>query len=455
MNFKSFYDKNILLFFLILFSGSVAYSIIIPMIRIIEENLQFNYLGTVEAIFILVSTFSLFFWGYVSDKYSRKLILIIGFTIVIVSNFLIIFVNSIELFTVLRISMGIGLGTISPVSYSLASDFIKINERSTVLGGSSVATISGSGIGIILGGIFGSIDWKIPFILIASFFLLVIIIFLYEKEPTRGKEEPELKEILNHTNIDNEKIPVINKKALLLIFKRKTNLSMIFQGTFALIPSATLNYYLISYLTDSHYDGLNIPLIWATILGLSSASGRIFGFLIWGYLGDYLHAKLQNIRVKVIIVTLTMGIQIPIIILAFFSPLPVYSSSNGNITLFLFGSFTFISFMMIFFVGTLMGGASGPNRRSLSFDINEPEVRGSISSLFTFSDQIGASIGIFIASILIPILGYSEVFIILVLFGYGIAMILWIPSIFSVEKDSKNLRTSMKDRAVDLSNNNL
>lgn len=449
MNLRSFYEKNILFFFLVLFSGSIAYSIIIPLISRLEENFNFIYIGTIEAFFIAISTLSLFIWGYISDKYSRKLILNIGFSVVIFSNLLMVFVNNIELYTIFRFSMGIGLGTISPVSYSLAGDYIKINERSTVLGGSSVATISGSGIGIIIGSIFGAIDWRIPFLLIAIFYLLVLILFFKEKEPIRGEQEPELKEIIKQRHKKQIKIPVINYKTLFSIFKRNTNLSMITQGIFALIPSATLNYYLISFLTDSRYDGLGIPFIWATIFGLSAASGRIFGFLLWGYLGDYLYIKFQTIKIKAIIVTLTIGIQAPIIALAFLWPIPSYSVFQGAIGSYVLSSYTFIFFMITFFVGTFLGGASGPNRRSLSFDINEPEVRGTISSIFTFSDQIGAAIGLFIASFLIPNMGYREVFITLIIFGYGLAMLFWIPSIFYVNQDSKNLRMKMRKRAED------
>ena len=108
--------------------------------------------------------------------------------------------------------------------------------------------------------------------------------------------------------------------------------------------------------------------------------------------------------------------------------------------------------MSFFFLGMLLGGASGPNRRSLSFDINEPEARGSISSIFTFADQIGASIGLFIASFLIPTLGYPQTFIAIVVIGYGLAMVLWIPSIFYVENDAKILRKILKDRAEQLKN---
>ncbi|OLS19400.1 MAG: Bacillibactin exporter [Candidatus Heimdallarchaeota archaeon LC_3] len=422
------------------------------MISIIEIYYNINYLGLIEAFFIFISTMSLFLWGYLSDKYSRKRILLIGFAIVIFSNIGMIFADKIEIYILLRVFMGIGIGTISPVSYSLASDFIDINERSTILGGSSVATISGSGIGIILGGVFGDINWQIPFLIIALFFLFLLILFLSIREPIRGEKEPELIELASKNQLNDKKMPLINIKTFYSLFKKKTNLSMMTQGILALIPSAILNYYLINYLSDTRYGGIGLPLIWATILALSSASGRIFGFLIWGYLGDKLQQKYQTTKAKALLVTLTMGLQVPMISFSFFFALPVYEKGNINVLLFILTSSSFLIFMSFFFLGTLLGGASGPNRRSLSFDINEPEARGSISSIFTFADQIGASIGLFIASFLIPTLGYPQTFIAIVVIGYGLAMVLWIPSIFYVENDAKILRKILKDRAEQLKN---
>lgn len=417
------------------------------MISIIEIYYNFNYLGLIEAFFIFISTMSLFIWGYLSDKYPRKRILLFGFTIVIISNIGILFADKIEIFILLRVLMGIGIGTISPISYSLASDFIEINERSTILGGSSVATISGSGMGIIIGGVLGGVDWKLPFLILSLFFGFLVVVFLSIKEPIRGEKEPELRNLVNKNQLKDKELPLINKRTFFSLFKKKTNLSMMSQGILALIPSATLNYYLINYLSDTRYGGIGLPLIWATVLALSSASGRIFGFLLWGYLGDKLHHKYQTTKVKAILVTLTMGLQAPIIAFSFFNTLPVFRNPDSNVLIFVLSSSSFLIFMSFFFLGTLLGGASGPNRRSLSFDINEPEARGSVSSIFTFTDQIGASIGLFIASFLIPAFGYSQTFITIVIIGYGLAMILWLPSIFFVEKDAKNLRDIIKNRA--------
>ena len=62
------------LFCLILLNG-IGATLPIPNLTFINEHYQFPLIGLVEAIFVLISTLLLFFWGYFVDKIDRKSIL--------------------------------------------------------------------------------------------------------------------------------------------------------------------------------------------------------------------------------------------------------------------------------------------------------------------------------------------------------------------------------------------
>ena len=271
------------------------------------------------------------------------------------------------------------------------------------------------------------------------------------QEPIRGQEEPELKNISTYISDLGTKMTVISISSIKKLFRSPTNIFLALQGIFALIPSAALNYFLISYLTDNRYSGLQLPLLWGTIFGLGSATGRIFGFLFWGYLGDHFQYKYGTPRLKALLATITMGTQSLFMGLAFLLPLPKYNSEIDHLPFFFLINPIFIGFMILFFIGAFIGGGSGPNRAALSYEVNTPEIRGSISSIFSFSDQLGASFGLFFASILFQSFGYGKTLFILVIFGYICASIIWLPAIWSVDYDAHKLRTTLKLRANEFS----
>ena len=450
MRLRALVEPKIIVVYIITLSGSLGSSIIIPLFPKIESFFDYTSLGITEALFILIATISLFFWGYIADRIERRMTYFFGSLIILLSSFLIVFSPNIIWFVLFRFLMGFGLGSIGPVIYSMSGDLIKAEERSTVLAGVSIVNIAGSGIAILFGGILGQYGWQIAFFVIASFNIVGPFLVFLIQEPTRGQEEPELKDLSSHISDSGTHMPVISIDSLKMLFHSSTNIFLAMQGIFALIPSAAINYFLISYLTDTRYAGLALPLLWGTIFGLGSATGRIFGFLFWGYLGDHFQYRYGSPRLKAVLATITMGTQSLFMGIAFLLPLPKYTAGIDHLPFFFFTHPLFIVFMSTFFLGAFIGGGSGPNRAALSYEINPPEVRGSISSVFNFSDQLGASLGLFFASLLFPLFGYGITLFILVMCGYIFASIVWSPVIWSVDHDAHKLRTILRLRAYKL-----
>lgn len=455
---KQLIKPEIIYIYLLLIYGSMVASIVIPLLTDLELFYNINIdneilfrFGTIEAFFIIISTFSLFFWGYVIDRLNRKFWALVGLLIIFSGTMIIILTSSIYYYIIGRFLMGIGLGVITPVSFSIAGDIINYESRSFVGGGLSIAIIAGSGIAIIIGGGLGSFDIFLPFSLILILTLILIIIILLNPEPIRGREEPELRDRYyinskqmkeNITNINQNLKP----KSMMILLKRPTNILLILQGVFALIPSAMLTYFLISYLRDNRYGGVGLGLAIATTFGILIASGRLIGYLLWGFIGDKLqHSSNSKIlgRGRVIVASITMAIQGPIMVFAFLISLPFLGNKPVVFPSFILTYNSFLIFGIVFFIAALVGGGSGPNRRSIAFDINEPELRGQAASLFAFGDQIGASIGLFVGNSLIIIIGYSSTFILLSL-SYLLAAIFWLMCLRTIRSDQDELRKHMQ-----------
>jgi predicted MFS family arabinose efflux permease len=106
-------------------------------------------------------------------------------------------------------------------------------------------------------------------------------------------------------------------------------------------------------------------------------------------------------------------------------------------------------FGLFFFLASFVGGGSGPNRRSLLYDINYPEHRGTTGALFYFSDQMGSALGLFLGSLLLSQVNYLSAFVIVALF-YLIAAFCWTPAILYANGESKAMRNEMQFRARQL-----
>ena len=464
--------KTILPLYIISLFGSLATSVVIPILSDLDVNYGLtgsSFLikdlvistGSIEAVFVFISTFSLIFWGYRVDKTNRRPLFLIGLFIFIMGNVILLLQTQNIVFYIIGrcIFMGIGLGSLGPAAYSYTGDLLQFEKRSTINSTLSITGIGGIGLGILLSGLVSRIYLFLPFILLILLgLLLMVILFLYP-EPIRGSEEPEVKKLLDRNSNTKERVQIVEQTysqkisfdSVKILLKRKTNIFVLVQGFFALFPSIIFSYYLISYLHDSRYGGSGLQLTFALVLAMGAASGRLLGFPFFGWLGDKLHFsshKFLKNKGRALIPTVTMFIQAPIMILAFLVPLPSLYGKEQIFPTFLFSHMQFILFCILFFIGAFIGGGSGPNRSSIMFDVNEPELRGQTSSILGIGDQIGASIGLLLGNILIIAYGYAIAFVLLSL-GYLISGIFWFGAYLSIEKDEETLRSKMNSRMKD------
>ncbi len=418
----------------------MTFSIVVPILPFLRDIFHFSNIGFIEAIYIFLNTASLIFWGYVTDMVEkrRKLILLLGISGWTLSAIIVSagFVTNISTYFLIRSLMALSSAVASPILYSLLGDIAEYQHRTWIASGISLALIIGNGGGILLSGIISEIDWKLSFLVLALLSLGTITVLIFYKFPPRGKAEPELVNIEFTTYRYH-----ITAKDILKLIKIRTNLWLLLQGIFALIPSAILSYYLVSYLSDTKYHGLGIPLSIATLLALTIASGRIFGYIFFGWLADYMFQRRVNGRVYV--ATVSMFLQAPFMIAAFFIPLPYYTKNVFDVNYFI--TVNFLAFAILFFIGSFLGGAPAPTRRATLYDVNLPEHRGTMASLFSITDQIGATLGVFIGTLFITAYGYKTILGTSTFF-YIIAGLIWLFSIHTVNPDQSYVRKVIQQR---------
>lgn len=463
--------KNIFPLYLFSIFGTLATSIVIPILPDLDQNyglLTFSIfkfplelsMGGIEAIFVFISTVSLFYWGYTVDKNNRKKIFIIGLIIFMMGDILILFQTHFIMYYIFGrcFFMGIGLGALGPAFASYAGDILTFEKRSTLNSTLSVTGISGLGIGILLSSILSRFYLFLPFVVLFFISAFLVVIIYFYPEPIRGGEEPEIRVILDKNGHRIEKVREIEESysqnitydSLKMLVKRKTNFYVLIQGFFALFPSIIFSYYLISYLHDYHYGGVGLALQYALLLALGSASGRIVGFPVFGWLGDRLHFsnnELLHNKGRAIVPLITMFIQAPIYIIAFLISLPHLYGTPQIFPNFIFQHDQFIIFGVLFFLGSFVGAGSGPNRNSIIYDVNEPELRGQTASVLAIGDQFGASVALLLGNILILEYGYSFAFLVLT-FGYIVSGFFWIGVYKNIVKDEENLREKIEKRMV-------
>ncbi|MFW9914098.1 MAG: MFS transporter, partial [Candidatus Thorarchaeota archaeon] len=202
-------------------------------------------------------------------------------------------------------------------------------------------------------------------------------------------------------------------------------------------------------LSDQHKGGFGIDLGLATLLGLSFAFGRVVGYPVFGIIGDYFGRERRN--GKAVVATVCMALQCPFFLMSFFfaSLIDPSETSGKKEILWIFNQPYLLIFGFFFFVASFVGGGSGPNRRSLLYDINYPEHRGTTGALFYFSDQIGSVLGLTLGSLLLLRVNYLFAFAIVALF-YLMAALCWTPAILYANGESKAMRNEMQLRAHQL-----
>lgn len=377
-----------------------------------DLNVQVARMGFISALNILVTAISSVYWGYLSGRFKRKNLIIVGTFIWVISVFLTAFSQSYLQLLLYQILTGVGLGCIASIGFSVLTDSIPYQYRGLIL---SLWGMT-QGLGGIAGSLLASLlatsyTWRTPFELVGFIGLFLIILYLFVKEPSRGESDPELKGLIKEGNSYNY---IIEAKHIIGILFKGSNMYLFLQAFFMNITTGSLIWLPTLYIYKIHQQGYDMKtaLIAAGYLnaifqlgGMSSA--------FFGHLGDKLQKK--SFKGRALLTAGFVFLTMPFYIFMFIIPMSNLSlpQDHNAITILISllkeivsNPWILLIFVLSFFASASQS-ANTPNWLALITDVNLPEHRGTAFSVANLSNSLGRTVGNIGVTLLVSIVSIN------------------------------------------------
>ncbi len=395
-----------------------------------EYQVDKGAIGYVGSAFVLVGAFISIYFGFLTDKFSRKKLLILTVLIgeipclltgihAVTGNF--------YGFLAMRILTGIGVGGIYPLTYSLLADYISDSHRAIAAAAVDIAWGLGMMMGPILGAYALTTDygWRLAFVLAAvPNFLVVTLFWIFARDPKRGRSEDALTNAIDDGASYAYSIKLSDFK---LILSNKTNILMVVQAIPGCIPWGVLTFWSITYFKEimrlSQGDST-----WAwELFGIGNAIGTI----CFAFLGD----KVFKMNPRWAPVYCGVGVIVGTLPCYFF--LNVQFEQLGTL-------------FAIIFLGGIMVAVCGPTQKAIFMNVNLPEHRGSIFAVDNLFGSLGKGIGPAVGSAILAMTG-SYIFLMnFAVTCWFLCGIIFILGYFTIAKNRQQMVDTLNQRAESL-----
>jgi len=397
------------------------------------------------------------FIGRLADKFSRKYLLIIMVSLIAAGRFLNGFAPmgesiSYGYFLFCFVLTGFGLGGIEPIILSYTNDALSQEKRSRFFGIQESSRQVGATFGTILSAILFQMGyWKLYFWIAGIIlFIIMIILWIYLKEPKRGQNsQKDLSNLLNSTDIVYEY--QLNAKTVKITIFSPTNIIAFIEGIFTWLIFSIAIYMIYPYLQSEPY---NIsPIANGILMIIFGMPGAIFGGIVFGKISDTLGKR--NIKWRVLLIIFSIITLFVSIVLVFVIPLQPLTPEEGNNIILLFSYPSGWIFGLIIFTIRAVLGIYNVNQNPIIQAINLPEAQGTVSSWGQFLETIANGLGPVIAGYILSVNegNYFEAAWITLVLGIPGA-ILWMFAFKFINADVARVQGILKLRAKELHEGN-
>ncbi|MFX0101949.1 MAG: MFS transporter [Candidatus Hodarchaeota archaeon] len=434
--FQDFKERTLPVFLIlplvIFLTGDLGGLVANQVLIIADLDMTFAQFGALVALSYIINGVFVLIFGYLSDKMTRKWMLVIGGVLWGLGNLLMAFSTEIWQLFLFRIIATIGAGVQAPVTFSLLSDMFPSKSRSNAFAWWGIANLVGS---LLSGGValaFNQIDfdalsgtleqkvselqssypiqityWRYSFMLLSILGMCLAFLVLFVKEPKRASMDKEFADILKDDEIDYSHSYKIKKSDLKYIFVRKSNalLTLNFVDT---VTSGVLTTNLISYFTLEM--GFNFSLVYIGPKEIIFLLGAAV-FLVMGLLGQFYFAKKgdKNLQNGDRVGRIKMMAYCAIFSLPFLGVAFAFTPNATNQTFFwgtlnvnvLVMGILFVIMMLLGGIGFGMISGGTPNWYASLIDMNYPEHRGTMIAVASLMDTIGRAVGAVVAGLFI------------------------------------------------------
>ena len=402
-----------------------AMSVLFPTLQSLW-GLSYGNLGLISTIRNLLQSLSAPFWGFISDKMSRKKVILFGTGIWGLWTAAVGLTQNFGQLLVIRAISGIGLGCLMPATFSIMSDIFPPKDRGKALGMLEATGIFGIIIATVgLGFLATPALWRWGYFLLGGFSVISgIVVWFFVKEPVRGGAEPELAGKITREDAEQFGIKFSDLGKVLSI---PTIWVAIAQGLAGSMPWVVMSSFFITWLVNER----NIPAEQATLVFAGIVFGTVFSNIIGGFLGDWAD-RLNPKYGRTIIgqVSIVSGIPLTYILFTQTESWPLW----GIIAL------SFFTALMISWPGK---GAKEPMMQG----VTPPELRATAFSMTTFIESGFAALVGIVAGSLADKIGLTEAMIWTIPFPWIICAIVFSLFYITYPKDSAKLRQMMAERA--------
>lgn len=413
-----------------------AMGVLSPIIQAIW-GVSFGMIGLMETLRNITQTVSAPFWGYISDKYSRKKVLIFGTGIWGIWTVLVGLVPDFNAMLILRAISGLGLGCLMPATFSLLGDHFPQSKRGRALGVIGLVGLMGTVLGVLALGFVASQElWRWGFIgLGVASMLSGVVIWLLVEEPPRGAAEPELAGLVTH---EDEKRYQINWRDMFETLKIPTIWAAIAQGITGSMPWVVMSVYFINWMIrELGYTNAisfsdpkgSAPLVFAAIV-VSAAISNLMG----GFIGDYAEKRSPKYG-RTVIGQFSVLVGVPLMYI-------LITQAKNMTFLQLFG-FASITALLIGWPGR---GAKEPMMQA----VVPPEMRSSAYSVVNLIEGGLSAFAGLIAGALADSIGLTNALLWTVPFPWILCGIVFSLFYFTYPKDAQKVRERMASRRQEL-----
>ncbi len=402
-----------------------AMSVLFPTLQKLW-GLSYSNLGLISTIRNLLQALSAPFWGFISDKMSRKMVILFGTGIWGLWTAGVGLTQNFGQLLVIRAISGIGLGCLMPATFSIMSDTFPPKDRGKALGMLEATGIFGIIVATVGLGFLATPDlWRWGYFLLGGFSVISgLVVWLFVKEPVRGEAEPELAGKI--TEKDAAKFG-IKFSDLGKVLKIPTIWVAIAQGLAGSMPWVVMASFFITWLVNER----NIPEGQATIVFAGIVFGTVFSNIIGGFLGDWADRKSPKYGRTIIgQISIVSGIPLTYILFTQTETWPLWAII----------ALSFVTALMISWPGK---GAKEPMMQG----VTPPELRATAFSMTTFIESGFAALVGVVAGNLGDKIGLTEAMVWTIPFPWIICAIVFSLFYITYPKDSAKLRQMMAERA--------
>jgi MFS family permease len=383
--------------------------------------------GNISLVFFVLGGAITLVIGYLTDRLSRKRLFALVVLIGALPCFLTGLARNYDQLFWLRALTGIGIGGVIPLTYSLIGDYFKPGSRPLAVASVSVAQGLGIVVGQMVAGFVGpELGWRLPFMIVAApNFVFVLVFFLSVREPMRGATEESLKELIESGQAYTGKIDWSQYRE---IFSIRTNVFAFLQGIPGCVPWGVFMIFLNDFFAQD--KGMSVEM--ATLVVMAAGAATLAGNLGGGFIGQLLYKKRPRNIALLCAATTSLGV-VP-------TALMINYPGQGA---------PLVPLFAISLLAGLLISVTGPNIYAMVLNVNAPETRGSIFSIFNLVDALGKGFGPVIISALIMGFGRQLAFNIANLFWLLCGLFLFL-TVFTFEKDEARLKAKLEKKAREM-----